>query len=35
LSNFAVVKIGSDGKIDLFNDAGSVHLLADIAGYES
>jgi len=33
--NFDVVKIGADGKVDFFNSAGSVNLLADIAGYQS
>jgi hypothetical protein len=31
--NFDVVAIGSDGYIDIYNAAGSVNLLADVAGY--
>jgi hypothetical protein len=31
--NFDVVSIGTDGKVDFFNAAGSINLLADIAGY--
>jgi hypothetical protein len=33
--NFDVVSIAVDGKVDLYNAAGSVNLLADIAGYYS
>lgn len=31
--NLVVVKIGSTGEVDLYNSSGSVHLLADLAGY--
>ena len=31
--NLAVVKVGSGGRVSLYNDAGSVDLLADVAGY--
>jgi hypothetical protein len=31
--NLAIIPIGSDGKIDLYNAAGSVNLLGDISGY--
>lgn len=33
IPNFDVVAIGSDGKIDMYNLAGSVDLLADIEGF--
>ena len=32
-TNFDMVSIGADGYIDLYNAAGSVNALADIAGY--
>jgi len=28
-----VLKVGTDGKINLYNNSGTVNLLADIAGY--
>ena len=31
--NLALVKLGTDGAISLFNSAGSTHLIADIAGW--
>ena len=31
--NLAVVKVGADGLINLFNEAGSTHLLVDVVGY--
>lgn len=31
--NLAVVKVGADGKISIFNNAGTIHLLADVVGY--
>jgi PKD domain len=33
--NLVIVPIGSDGKIDLYNDKGNVNLIADVAGYFS
>ena len=33
--NLAVVKLGTGGRISLYNAAGSTHLLADVAGYYS
>ncbi|HEX3621684.1 MAG TPA: hypothetical protein VHT97_05140 [Acidimicrobiales bacterium] len=30
--NLVVVKLGSGGKVDLYNNAGSTHLVADVAG---
>ena len=34
IPNLVTVKLGTDGKIDLRNNsAGSVHLIADVAGY--
>ena len=32
-SNLATVAVGADRVVDLYNHAGSVHLLADLAGY--
>ena len=31
--NVVIVKVGSDGKVRLRNQAGTVHLLADVAGW--
>ncbi len=31
--NMAVVKVGSDGRINLFNDAGTTDLIVDIVGW--
>jgi hypothetical protein len=33
--NLVVVKLGSDGKIKLFNNAGSVDVIVDVAGWLS
>ena len=33
VANFAIVRVGANGNIDFYNSAGTVHLLADIAGY--
>ena len=33
MPNLAVVKLGADGKFNLYNEAGSTHLLADVVGY--
>ncbi|MEZ5208146.1 MAG: hypothetical protein R2690_14500 [Acidimicrobiales bacterium] len=33
IPNLVVVGIGSGGQIRLFNNAGSVHLIADVVGY--
>jgi hypothetical protein len=30
-----VVQVGADGRINLFNDAGSVNLIVDVLGYYS
>ncbi len=32
-ANLVVVAVGADGKIDLFNDLGSVNVIVDIEGY--
>jgi hypothetical protein len=32
-TNLVVVPAGSDGKVDFYNNSGSVNLLADLAGY--
>ena len=31
--NLVVVKVGTDGKVNLFNYAGSAHVIADVAGW--
>ena len=31
--NLVVVKVGEDGKVDLYTSAGSTHLVADVAGW--
>lgn len=31
--NLVVVKVGTDGKVDLFNLAGTAHVIADVAGW--
>jgi len=31
--NLVTVKLGAGGKVSLYNDAGTVHVLADVAGY--
>jgi len=31
--NMVVVRIGTGGKVDLFNSAGSTHVIYDVAGY--
>jgi len=33
--NLVVVELGSSGKVDLFNAAGSVNLVADVLGWYS
>ena len=33
IANMAMVKVGTDGKIDVFNNSGQVDVLADIVGY--
>jgi len=34
-ANLVTVQVGAGGKIDLYNHAGSVNLIADVAGYYS
>jgi hypothetical protein len=31
--NLAIVGIGNDGQVDLYNRAGATHVIADVAGY--
>ncbi|HEV2089338.1 MAG TPA: VCBS repeat-containing protein, partial [Cryptosporangiaceae bacterium] len=31
--NLVVVKVGASGKVDLFNNAGATHVVADVAGW--
>ena len=33
IPNLVIVPVGSDVKVDFYNYNGSVHLLADLAGY--
>jgi len=33
IPNLVVVPVGADGKVDFYNDAGSVNLIADLSGY--
>ncbi|MFN8040984.1 MAG: Calx-beta domain-containing protein [Acidimicrobiales bacterium] len=33
IANMAVVKLGTGGKIDIFNNSGQVDVLADVVGY--
>jgi hypothetical protein len=33
IPNLVTVKIGAAGRVSLYNDTGSVHVLADVAGY--
>jgi hypothetical protein len=35
VTNLVVVKVGSDGTINLFNDLGNVNLIVDVFGYYS
>jgi hypothetical protein len=31
--NLVVVQVGSTGKIDIYNPAGSVHVIGDVMGW--
>ena len=33
VANLVVVKVGADGKVNLFNYAGTAHVIADVAGW--
>jgi hypothetical protein len=33
VANFDLVAVGADGYIDVYNAAGAVNVLADLAGY--
>ena len=33
--NLVIVKLGTDGRVDMFNSAGSTHVIYDVAGYFS
>ncbi|MDQ4091133.1 MAG: hypothetical protein M3163_12640, partial [Actinomycetota bacterium] len=35
VSNLAVVKVGSNGRVSLFNPAGTTHVVVDVAGWYS
>ena len=35
VSNLVVVKVGANGKVSLFNPAGTIHAIADVAGWYS
>jgi hypothetical protein len=32
-ANLVVVPVGTDGSVQLYNDAGSTHVVADVAGW--
>jgi hypothetical protein len=32
IPNLVIAKVGTGGKVSLYNDAGSTHLIADVAG---
>jgi hypothetical protein len=33
IPNLVIVPVGTDGKVDLYNNAGTVNLVADLVGY--
>jgi len=33
IPNLVIVPVGADGKVDLYNNAGTVNLVADLQGY--
>jgi hypothetical protein len=33
IANLVIAKVGSNGKVRLYNRAGAVNLLADVTGY--
>lgn len=33
VANMVVVKLGTDGRVNLYNDSGSAHVVADVAGW--
>ena len=33
ISNLVVAKVGTDGKIDIYNAAGTTHVVVDVAGW--
>ena len=33
IANLVIAKVGSNGKVRLYNDAGGVELIADVTGY--
>jgi hypothetical protein len=35
IANLVTVPVSTDGKVDFFNDAGSVNLVADLSGYDT
>jgi hypothetical protein len=35
IPNLVVVPVDADGKVDFYNEAGSVNLIADLAGYDT
>ena len=32
--NLVIVKVGADGNVKLYNNAGTGHLIADVVGYD-
>ena len=33
MPNLVIVKVGTGGMVNVFNDAGSTHVVIDVAGY--
>ena len=33
MPNLVIAKVGTDGKVNVFNAHGSTHVLADVVGY--
>ena len=33
IANLVVVRVGADGNVIVYNKAGSVHVIADVAGW--
>jgi len=33
IANLVVAKVGSNGMVSIYNDTGSTHLIADVAGW--
>jgi hypothetical protein len=33
IANLVIAKVGANGRVRLYNQAGGVHLIADVTGY--